>query len=108
MGQKKLRHLKNIVVFQVFWVNQNFPPKIFFSFIKVMSENEDLYMHLLKKGSVLDSLVEELRKILGDFKIHIALKFAFQPHLVGVSKAPKELKMELINRDDPHENFKKR
>jgi hypothetical protein len=48
-------------------------------------------------AAVIDLLIGEYNERFTDFENHdITLKLAFQPHLVDVTKAPKELQMELI------------
>ena len=47
--------------------------------------------------SVLGALIEEYNERFGDFDEHIpATKLVFEPHLVDISEAPKELQMELF------------
>ena len=116
--RKKLEFLKNTLAkFELPEAEEHFP-----QLIKAQKEHERPNESFEEFISVLDSLIQYYNERFKDFEKHEnCLKLTFMPHLVDISSAPANLKMELIelsednimkylfnSKNDPLEIWKKR
>ena len=97
MWQKIQEFRKKLSFFKTLLLQKEISDENFPQLVKVIDEQEDSCESFEEYTAVIDTSTGEYNERFTDFENHdITLKLAFQPHLVDVSKGPKELKMELI------------
>jgi hypothetical protein len=97
MWKKILAFRRKQFLFKTLLLQKEILDERFPQLAKIIDEQEDSYESSEQYAAVLNLVIGEYNDGFTDFENHdIKLKLAFQPHLVDVSKVPKELQMELI------------
>lgn len=97
MWQKIEAFRKKLLFFKTLFSQSQISKEHFPELAKVINEQEYACETFQEYIDVLDSLIEEYSERFSDFEEHtLAMKLAYEPHLVDISKAPSELQMELF------------